>query len=258
MKKLSFILRYLNFLVRAKTRHGVHSPFVFELLTKVIAEKAPFYAFDKIEYLRKQLLLSKKEIEVTDLGTGDSGKRTIAEIAQRSAKPAAQGQLLFRLVNHFKPKHLLELGTSLGLSSLYMAAPDSSAKLITIEGSRATAKAAEENFRKFGAQNIETVTGNFDEVLPVVLEKNLPFDFIFFDGNHRKEPTLRYFEQCLAKAGPQAVFVFDDIHWSAEMEEAWEQIKAHQKVTVTVDLFFLGLVFFRPEQAKEHFLLRAS
>lgn len=256
MKQLRFLLRYLLYRLRSRDAHGIHSPFVYDLYQNVIAVKAPFYVYDKIEYLRSQLLASGKVIEVTDLGAGRSGKRSIGAIAKRSAKPAKYGQLLFRLVNRFKPHAILELGTSLGLSSLYLCTPNNASKLLTIEGCPAIAQAAGENFKKFGAANIEQVTGDFDEVLPGALQRQQRLDFVFFDGNHRRDPTLRYFEQCLAYSNEQSVFVFDDIHWSAEMEEAWEAIKKHPSVTVTIDLFFVGLVFFRKQQAKEHFTLR--
>jgi len=254
MNKLRFLLKYLRYQLAAGNKHDVHSPFVFDLLTNVIEVNTPYYVYDKIEFLRTQLLASSKMIEVTDLGAGVSGKRKISDIAQRSAKPAKYGQLLFRMVNHFQPKNILELGTSLGISSLYLAGPSSEAKLVTVEGCPQIARAAGEHFKKFGATNIEVINGNFDEVLPGLNDKK--FDFIFFDGNHRKEPTIKYFEMCLAMAGDNAVFVFDDIHWSAEMEQAWEYIKAHKGVSVTIDLFFLGFVFFRKEQVREHFVLK--
>jgi predicted O-methyltransferase YrrM len=192
------------------------------------------------------------------MGTGRSGKRTISEIAERSLKSEKYGQLLFRLVNHFKPNTILELGTSLGISTAYLASANPNSKVITIEGCPNIASEAKKNFEILGLKNIESVIGNFDSVLPAALCQLPTADckLVFFDGNHKKEPTLRYFNQCLELADNTSVFIFDDIHWSNEMEEAWEEIKSHPQVTVTIYLFFLGLVFFRKEQVKQNFIVR--
>ena len=257
MKNLAFLIKYLKYWFSSKTAHGIHSPFVFELYNDVINKKGDYYSFYKIELLRKRLLLSKKEIEVTDLGSGKSGKRSIAEIAERSAKNKKYCELLFRLAYHQKPETILELGTSLGISTIYLASADPTTKVITIEGCPNTASEAKKNFEALGLKNIESIVGNFDEVLARPSSPALrPMDFIFFDGNHRKTPTLNYFNQCLSYANNNSIFIFDDIHWSNEMEEAWKEIKKHPKVTVTIDLFFLGLVFFRKEQVKENFKIR--
>lgn len=256
----TLLFKYLKYYLSSQNKHDIHSPFVFDLVTTIIDDPTPFYVFEPIEILRKQLLSSNKEIEVSDFGAGSrSGlkkKRKVADIAQKSLKPAKYGQLIFKLINRFQPHNMLELGTSLGITSIYQSKPNSQAKLITIEGCPETAAVAQRNFDILKAGNIELKTGNFDQLLPSIL-KDLPqLDYVYFDGNHRKEPTIRYFEECLPKAHNDTLFIFDDIHWSEEMEEAWEYIKKHPQVTVTIDLFFLGLVFFRSEQAKQHFVIR--
>ena len=261
MKQLSFILKYLKYLISSKTAHGIHSPFVFELYNQVIRKNNSYYSFEKIEQLRQRLLYSQKEIEVTDLGTGTSGKRTLAQIAERSLKSEKYGQLLFRLANHLRPETILELGTSLGISTAYLASAVPNAKIITIEGCPNISAEAKKNFESLGLKNIETVVGNFDTSLKQTIDSILNtqysiLDLVFFDGNHKMEPTLNYFNQCLSQAHNDSLFIFDDIHWSDEMEEAWEEIKKSPKVTVTIDLFFIGLVFFRKEQAKENFVIR--
>lgn len=256
MKKILFAFKYLKYLLSAKTAHGIHSPFVFELYNEVINKKGNYYSFDKIELLRRKLLISQKEIEVTDLGTGKSGKRMLSEIAERSAKDKKYCELLFRLAYHFKPNTILELGTSLGISTAYLSSANPNAKVVTIEGCPNTSAEAKKNFESLALNNIESVVGNFDSVLTSVVSRQSSVDLVFIDGNHKKIPTLNYFNQLLQHTTNDSVFVFDDIHWSDEMEEAWEEIKSHPKVTVTIDLFFLGLVFFRKEQAKENFILK--
>lgn len=254
---------YLRYWLRSGTAHGLHSPFVYDLYTTVICANGEFGAYKRVEARRRELLRSPKSITVTDFGAGSQVagaggmQRRVSAIAKHAAKPPRLAQLLFRLVNHFRPATILELGTSLGLTTAYLAAADSRQQVITFEGCPNTAAVARETFAELGLQNVRLVEGNLDQTLPATLAAlTKPVDFVFFDGNHRYEPTLRYFEQCLANAHENSVFVLDDIHWSVEMERAWDAIKAHPAVTVTVDLFYVGLVFFRQTQPKQDFRLR--
>lgn len=260
MNKIRFAVRYLKYLLKAKTRHGTHSPFVYNLLEEVIYDTRHYYIFDEIEKLRQQLLRDERIINIKDFGAGSkvnpSLKRKVKDLAKNSAKAEKYGQLMFRLIGKFKPETLLELGTSLGISAIYQASAAPKSKVVTMEGCPETAAVAKENLQKLNIENTEIVVGSFDETLPAVLSNISKLDYAFFDGNHRKEPTLAYFKQCLEKVQNDSVFIFDDIHWSDGMEEAWEEIKAHPSVTVTVDLFFVGLVFFRKEQEKEDFVIR--
>lgn len=240
--------------------HGVHSPFVYDLLLSTIYNKKNFYAYAKIEKMRKALSVSSHSVECIDLGAGsrvnNDSKKTVAQILFSAAKPAKYGRLLFRLADHFQPATVLELGTSLGISSAYLAAANSNSKVTTVEGCEEIAAVAKQTFKLLEIKNIEQVQGNFDDVLPEILKNIHQLDMVFFDGNHRKEPTLNYFRQCLEKATENSVFIFDDIYWSEEMKETWQEIKAHPKVTVTLDLFQFGIVFFRTKQVKEHFIIR--
>lgn len=276
MEHLKRFLRYLVYFFSSKSANSIHSPFVFDLYTSLILDKNPFYAFEKIEDLRLVLENDPRMISVTDFGAGlnrtpgwplsaPGGKR-IKSIAKNAATRAKYGQLLFRLVNRFGPGTILEIGTSLGLGTLYLAAPHSRSKVISLEGCPEISEVARLNFEKLKVKNIEQVVGNFDHTLPLVLEKissfpleragDKPLDFVFFDGNHKKEPTLGYFSQCLKISHSETIFVFDDIHWSDEMDEAWREIKKNPEVKVTIDLFFLGIVFFRKELTKQDFVLR--
>lgn len=219
-----------------------------------------FPAYTQVEDLRQSLLEDNSEIEVTDLGagshTGATKKRKIAAIARSAAKPEQLGQLLFRLANYFKPATILELGTSLGITTSYLALARKSANIYTFEGCPAIAAQAKRNFAKLRLAHVQLVEGNIDKTLPQTVSSLKQVDFVFFDGNHRLEPTLRYFEICLSKAHAGSVFIFDDIYWSAEMMEAWQKLKQHPRVLLTIDLFHIGLVFFRTNQPKQHFTLR--
>ena len=256
------ILPYIKHQLRAGNAHSIHSPFVYDLYTKAIRPVArDKSAFHTIEAVRKQLLKNTDEIEILDMGAGSrrnkSNRRKVSEIARNAEKPARFGELFYRLTHYFKPRTVLELGTSLGLTTAYFAKAAPDAQVITMEGCPETARIASENFKELGVSTIEIVVGNIDQTLPRWLrEQQKSIDVVFFDANHRLEPTLRYFEEALPFADDSSVFIFDDIYWSKEMTQAWEQIKAHPQVRVTVDLFWVGLVFFRKEQARENFLLR--
>ena len=255
------LLAYLRYWLRSGNAHGLHSPFVYELYTTVICHDGEYAAYERIEKRRQELLTSRDSIQVVDFGAGSQvaggPRRRVRDVARHAAKPPRLAQLLFRLVNYFQPATTLELGTSLGLTTAYLAAADSRHRVVTFEGCPNTAALAGESFEQLKLQNIELIAGNLDTTLLATLAGlGQPLDFVFFDGNHRYEPTLRYFEQCLACAYEGSVFVLDDIHWSAEMERAWEAVKAHPAVTVTVDLFYVGLVFFRKSQPRQDFWLR--
>lgn len=253
--------RYFQYLLASKNKHAIHSPFVFELYTRIIkATKFKSEHFRLIESLRKRLLKNTSVIEITDFGAGskiyNSNLREIRQIAKSAEKPSKFGKLLFRLIQHFEPKTIFDLGTSFGLTTLYEAKARENAKVITFEGCPTTAKIAQDNFKALDAKNIEIVVGNLDETLQTEIQKIEQLDFAFFDANHRYEPTVKYFEICLQKATESSLFVFDDIHWSEEMQDAWHYIKAHPQVMITIDLFFVGLVFFRKNQPKQDFILR--
>jgi predicted O-methyltransferase YrrM len=251
---------YLQFLLNSKNEHSLHSPFVFELYTKIIQSKTKESVFSEIENLRKKLLKNRSIIHITDFGAGSriykTNQREIRQIAKNAEKNPKFGKLLFRLIKHFKPSTIFDLGTSLGITTIYESVAYADSKIVTFEGCPATAEIAQQNFDELSCKNIEIVVGNIDETLPQKLAQIKQLDFAFFDANHRFEPTVRYFEHCLEKATEESVFVFDDIHWSDEMHEAWQYIRNHKEVMISIDLFYVGLVFFRKNQPKQDFVLR--
>lgn len=241
--------------------HGVHSPFVFEFIIKVLNDNRHFYAYEQVEALRQLLLNDKTVLEVEDFGAGSAlnktNSRSVADIARHAAKSKKYAQLLFRIVNHYQPVNILELGTSLGISTAYMAMANTKAAVVTGEGSKAIATQALHNLRKLGLQQVTLIPGNFDDILPQMLAKLPAVDLAFIDGNHRLEPTVRYFEQLLPAINDMSIVILDDIHWSEGMEQAWQQVKEHPAVTLSIDLFFIGLVFFRKDfKVKQHFTIR--
>ncbi len=260
--QIQFAKKYLRYQFTAGNRHDVHSPFVFDLIEQVLRNRTQPAVFKEVEALRRELLQSKEEIEITDLGagslTGAGSRRKVSDIARHAAKPPKFGQLFYRLAQYLQPQYMLELGTSMGLSTAYMALAKPDARIVTIEGCPNITARAQRNFEVLDIHNIEQRTGNFDDVLPALLQREQPrLDWVYIDGNHRKDPTLAYFEQCLTRAHDHSLFIFDDIHWTPGMETAWHTIQQHPRVTLTIDLFFIGLVFFRPDfKVKQHFTIK--
>lgn len=261
-EKFRFAKKFLNYKFRAKHRkgYGIHSPFLYQFVREILYGSQYFYAYDEIAELRYDLLDSKEELNVRDFGAGSkimkTNRRKVKNIVKYSAISEKFGEMLFRLIEKFKPEKILELGTSLGLGTLYLAIPNSKAQVFTIEGCPETARKSKVNFSEFDVKNIKQFVGNMDEILPEFLHKIEKLDFVYFDGNHQKDATLNYFNQCLQRSHNDTIFYFDDIHWSKGMEEAWEEIKKNEKITLTIDLFFSGIVFFRQELSKEDFVIK--
>jgi predicted O-methyltransferase YrrM len=256
-------VKYLNYLITASNGkgHGMHSPFVFDFITKILNDNTAYPEFGKVEALRLKLLNDHTVLEVEDFGAGSvidkKSKRSISSIAKNAAKSKKFGQLLFRMVKHYQPATILELGTSLGITASYLSLAKPNARVTTMEGSNEISKIAKQNFQDLELKNIELSEGNFDDTLSSVVCGLSSIDFSFIDGNHRKEPTERYFKELLAKTNNDSILVFDDIHWSSEMEAAWETIKKDATVTCSIDLFFIGIVFFRKEfKEKQDFVIR--
>ncbi len=253
---------YFKYLLTSKyyRGHGIHSPFMYELVREVLWDRHPYYAFNEIGKYRKELLDSKQVIHVSDFGAGShklrNSIRKISDIYRTSAIKRKYGEFLFRLVTRYKSRNIVELGTSLGVSTMYLALPGNRNKVYTIEGCTETADVARSAFKRYELFNVNLFTGRFVDVLPVVLDEIEIIDLLFVDGHHEKEATLEYFKICKEKAGNNSVFIFDDIHWSRGMEEAWREICNDRDVTVSADLYQMGLVFFCKECRKQHYIIR--
>jgi predicted O-methyltransferase YrrM len=278
------VKKYLQYKLKARNEHSIHSPFVFKLYTEVIDNKNKFYAYDELNKIRKELLRNNQTIEVKDLGAGSkkmSSIRKISDIAKHSVVNQKYSELLFRLTEFFKPKSILELGTSLGLSALHLMKAAPHAKIVSLEGCPNTFSFAKALIVRHAVlqdagsapgskaehETLKRVHGDGEIVLELV---NLPFDkffsetkanqtydLIYIDGNHTYEATVKYFHELLKITNENSVLIFDDIYWSPGMTKAWEEIKGHPSVTVSIDLFKMGFIFFRKEnKQKEHFCLR--
>lgn len=248
------IIAYIKFLAKASNQHGVHSPFIYNFVTKCLYDKEKHPAYNELDNYRNLLKDSKIKLEITDLGEGSRvlspNKRKVSDMVKTSSSSKKESKLLYRVAKYFNFNSILELGTSLGMGTCAFNLANPLSKITTIEGCPNTSDYAKSNF----IENINFIKGDFASTIVGLQET--AFDCIYFDGHHNKEATIQYFESLLHKARNETVFIFDDIYWSKGMTEAWEYIKNHDAVSVTVDCFHLGFVFFRKEQAKEHFKIR--
>jgi len=250
--KIRIAFSYLSYYLKAKRRHGVHSPFAYSFVEEVIL-KARYINYPKIEQQRREFRKSNKVLNFTDYGkSGNTFKKKVSTIAKNSLKSPKYAKLLSSAIAYYKPKNVLELGTSLGITTAYMA--KSANNITTMEGDASVVAQANQGWDNLDISNIKTIIGNFDETLSQL--DNQKFDLIYIDGNHKYEPTIRYFDNLLDNAFATTLFIFDDIHYSEDMEKAWEHVKNQPNVKVTIDLFFLGFVSLDPTLTKQNHSLR--
>ncbi len=251
---------YLRYLWHSRQLHGTHSPFVYALVENVLMDEREYYAFREIEMPREKLLASKESVEVEDFGAGsknfNGSKRSISRMVRTGSIKPRFGRLLFRLVNEFQPNTILELGTQMGLGTLYMAKGRANARIISLEGSEQVAEKARQHLSELKIENVEVRTGRFEDTLQGSLNDLEPVDFAYVDGDHTKASTLKHYKLLKEHASPCAIMVFDDIRWSADMFEAWQEICEDEAAVLTIDLFYVGLVFFGLKMEKQGHMLR--
>lgn len=263
MNKPYIISRYLKYLIQAKTRHGVHSPFVYTFIDDILHDKKEYSDYSIIEKEVKRLKQNRNVLEIVDFGAGkSSGKyrtyfRRVSDIASISGISRRHGRLLYRLILYFQPATLLEMGTSLGISAMYQSKGNLGAQLTSVDGCASLAMIARNTLDNAACENVKLKTGQFRTILPPLLDNmNKTLDYAFIDGDHTYESTLFYFGLLKKHLNNNSILVFHDIYWSKEMVKAWNEIKKDAGVTVTIDLFFMGIVFFRKELSKQDFMLR--
>lgn len=252
MNWLFAIKTRIDYILHAHYWHGhrVHSPYTFDLITNVIYADYPYYSFTTIEKCRRELINSKKIIQLSTRTT------TIGKELIRSSKTPRHAQLLQRLAAHIDAKNIIELGTNMGISTMYLASNNTKANVYTYEKEKALIKIAKENFDKAGLSHIKIIEGNIDQTLPATIDHCSPIDLLFIDANHTYEATKRYYETCKKHKSHKAIFVVDDIHWSAGMEKFWKEIMSDNEAQLTMDLFNMGIIVFNEELKKQHYIIK--
>ena len=229
MERISHSLRYLSYWLDAIEEHSIHSPQIYDLYSKVICNDVNEEMYEQIEKIRDQYLEDQSLVTINDLGAGSrinpKSERTLADIAENSLSSPKLSRLLYRLINHLEVKSILELGTSLGINSLYLAKANKEVKLVTFEGCENTAAVAEKTFKTANVNNIRLMKGDISRTLSYILGNSDKPDFVFFDANHTKEATLRYFKMCLVRVHKDTVIVIADIHWSISICKVHPRVK---------------------------------
>ena len=244
------LIAFAKYYWTATTLHHIHSPFSYQILSNLLDDQKVYYDFEILEALRKKLLHNQEILEVEDHGAGshvnNKNTRKISTIAKSALSSKTQCQQIYRLIQELKSNSILELGTSLGLSAAYMSKAKSNANIHTIEGSPAIYRFANEQFKALGLKNVFSYQGTFNKILPGLLEKH-SFNLVFIDGHHDYDATIIYFKQIKEKVNKDCVFIFDDINWSKGMQQAWQDLKKNNEVTLSIDLFYYGILFFNTE-----------
>lgn len=253
---LKFIIAYFKHQLTANNRHGTHSPFVYRLADEVIYDFSDKKVYGALEDQRKKLFNDDSDIEITrpkeDNRLKKKSNQKVRVLAKSVLKKPRLAQLIFRLAQNSLPKQVIVFDANFGISAAYLAKACPQAKVIAVENCAEIAAIANQMFEDLELNNVQLVIDNFTEALTT----NGPLDFVYVDGKQSKKTILAYFTWCLPQLHNQSVFICKDIHQSEEMKDAWAELKNHPQVTVTIDLFWLGLVYFRKGQAKEHFKLK--
>lgn len=251
------IKSYLNHWLYTVDEHSIHSPFFFDFYEKVIRNKNAIAGFNEIEQTRKKVLESTIEIELEDLGARsthfNNEKRFLSKVAETSSSPQQLCELQYRLVNYIGASSILELGTSVGITTLYLA-KQKDARVVTFEGNKALIEIARTHFDFFESKNIVLIEGNLNTTLADYLQNPAKIDYALMDANHQYEPTIRYFNLLAKRMAEKGIIVVDDIYYSEEMAKAWKELRNHTLVYGSVDLFRFGILFFDPALNRQHYV----
>ncbi len=264
MGKIKLLIEYLIYRLNRKGArgHGIHSPFIYDFNRNVLNSSEKYPEYIDIGNYRRNLLRNRETIKVDDRGAGSvvfsSSQRRISDIVSKAASSYRMGKLLFRLARHLQPETTVELGTSVGFGTVCLAKGAETGRVYSLEACAAQVETARHELGNAGVRNAELLVGPFSSTLPELTGRLDKIDLVYMDGDHRKEAVLWQFRKCREKASHGTVFVVADIYWSDDMTRAWKILCRDTAVTVSVDLFFCGLLFLRKGIAKQHFILGFS
>ncbi|GIV27339.1 MAG: O-methyltransferase [Bacteroidia bacterium] len=252
------LVHYIKYHLHAKDIHHIHSPFLFELVKHCFDKNNYYYSFDELNLLRKKLSCDNRTIIYDDIGAKSTVLKkntSIKEILSIATTPPEYSELYFRIIQHLNCQNILELGTSIGMNTLYLAKA-TQGKVTSIEGQKILYQYATELLKQQHITNVKLIHGLFDDVLDNLLQ-NQTFDFVFIDGNHTYDATLNYYTKIYPQIAPKSVLIIDDIYWNKEMTKAWREICQRPEKKYTLDLFRCGIVLFNPNiQYSQHFILK--
>lgn len=243
------IKNYFYYKIYSKSIYSIHSPFLYEFIKQCFDKKNRYYCFDELKNIRKKLKSDYTTIDYENIGSSyaklNNCSTTVSKIAKTSVSPSKYSELYFRIITYMNAQNILELGTSLGLNTLYLSKATQS-KVISIEGQKNIYTYAKQLLETHSAQNICLINKKFDDALPDIIENNT-FDFVLIDGNHTYEATMKYFNLLKHKMAEKSVIVIDDIYWSKDMTRAWKEIIQDKSIQISLDLYRCGIIIFNQD-----------
>jgi len=249
-------VQYIKYWLTAVDQHSLHSPFLFKFYNDVILSQTKHSKFKQIENWRADFIRDHRIINTKDLGASKYSSRKISQIARKSLSTPRFGRFLFNTCRFLKPRTILELGTSLGISTLYLAGSHPEARVITIEGCPEISEIANNLFKRSGWDNIDLLNGDIQDLLPEIAQQASPIDLFFIDANHSYSPTNMYFDMCRTHSSPGGVGIVHDIHSSNSMNRAWGEIKENPSVGISCDVYQAGVLFLSKNSQKQDYILQ--
>ncbi len=263
MSKVHQLKSYIKYLQATEAKSYREYPILSDFVSKVLYDETKYDEYKILDEERNNLIKDNSRIEVVDFGAHKKGNkpyitefRKISNIAKNAASQPKISRLIYRIIKHYNAHDIIELGTSLGIGTSHMALANPNANITSIEGCHNLVTHAQELLAKLNMNNITFENGNIDNLLPQVLKQRKKVDFVYFDGNHKKDATLNYFNQCLKLAHKETIFMFDDIYWSKDMTRAWNEIINNKQVSGSIDLYYSGIVFFNHDMNRINLSLK--
>lgn len=241
---------------KSKKKHGIHSPFVYRFMEEYVLAPHASPQFDQALHAISKLKYHPQIIMKYDLGTGKKNMSyplKISTMAIKTIKPRKYYKILFNVAHYIRAEKILELGTGLGTSALIMSISSPHVSVDSVEGCPNTLSIAHSLLKEMNVHNVTLIHSNFDHFIESLSQ---PYDLIFIDGNHAYAPTVKYFSCLWPLLSEKGCMILDDIHWNRSMHKAWNEIRQHPEVTLSLDFFQLGLLFKSKKFTKQHFYLR--
>ena len=261
MQRVNLAFRYLSYKLFARHQHGhgIHSPFVYSFIKKVLIQHDERPSFRMIEATRKQYLKSDESIGIAEFGAGSrtlkKDIRKLKEIVRTSAVSAKYGQMLYHLVTFYQPQFIAELGPSAVISAAYLASASPLTKVFTVEGNSGLAQIAGKTFHDLNLKNVKQITDTFENALQHLMKNLTGKLLVFIDGDHQYKSIMCYFQR-IRNYPDECLIVFDDIRWSGDMFKAWKEIISDPGVKISIDLFWIGIVLLHVNIIKQNFVIK--
>jgi predicted O-methyltransferase YrrM len=256
-KFLTRIQLFIQYLIKGRSKYYIHSPFVYDFCRFVLSRKPLQKDSDTINSIIKYYQSKKDILNLQEFGAARKRDYAIkiGDYLNRTAITNKYGRLLHNLVAYYQVEHVIETGTALGISTSWMALSNPNCKISSIEGNKKLCDVSNEMFIRFSITNTQVYCGLVEDVLPELAKNMKCKTLLFIDAHHTGAATMRYFAMIKSYVKDDTIVVFDDINYSAEMNDAWKNIICDERVTLSLNLYRIGVIFFNPSLSKQAFSL---